>query len=134
VTPSLCFDTQIVGALPVIGDYFRRLDLAATINRLVPYEGGAPLGTLAEVLLANRLLRPKALFRVGDWVQSAALTDYYGLRADQLNDDRLGRALERLAAPADDVQAALVLRAIEQFDLNVAQIHFDLTSVELYVA
>lgn len=134
VTPSLCFDTQIVGALPVIVDYFRRLDVAATINRLVPYEGDVPLGTLAEVLIANRLLRPKALFRVGDWAQSAALTDYYGLSADQLNDDRLGRALERLAAHADDVQAALVLRAIAQFDLNVAQIHFDLTSVELYGA
>jgi transposase len=128
------FDTQIVGALPVICDYFERLDLAATIDRLVPYEGDVPLGTLAEVLIANRLLRPKALFRVGDWAQTAALTDYYGLTAEQLNDDRLGRALERLAEHADDVEAALVLRAIRVFDLDVHQIHYDITDVELFGA
>src|SRR5215203_6920066 len=108
------FRTQIVGALPAVVHYFDELDLAATIDRLVPWEGDVPLGTLAEVLVANRLLQPKALFRVGPWAQSAALTDYYGLTAGQLNDDRLGRALERLATHADAIQAALVVRAVRR--------------------
>ena len=112
------FQTQIVGALPVITHYFERLDLAATIDELVPWEGDVPLGTLVEVLVANRLLQPKALFRVGEWVRTAALTDYYDLTVEQLNDDRLGRALERLAAHASTVQAALDLKAIEQFRLD----------------
>jgi hypothetical protein len=73
------------------------------------------LGTLVEVLIANRLLRPKALFRVGAWAQAAALTDYYDLTTEQLNDDRLGRALERFPKYADSIQAALVLKAIEHF-------------------
>src|SRR5262249_20828730 len=63
-----------------------------------------------------------------------ALTDYYGLTAEQLNDDRLGRALERLAAHAETIQAALVLKAIDRFGLDVTQIHYDLTTVELYGA
>ena len=128
------FQTQIVGALPAITHYFERLDLAATIDELVPWEGDVPLGTLVEVLVANRLLQPKALFRVGQWAQAAAVTDYYGLTAEQLNDDRLGRALERLAEHAPDIQAALVLKAIEHFELDVTQIHYDLTTVELYGA
>ena len=128
------FQTQIVGALPAIAHYFDRLDLAATIDRLVPWEGDVPLGTLVEVLVANRLLQPKALFRIGPWAQAAAVTDFYGLTAGQLNDDRLGRALERLAAHAPDIQAALVLKAIERFDLDVTQVHYDLTTVELYGA
>jgi transposase len=132
--PSTTFDTQIVGALPVICHYFQRLDLASTIDRLVPYEGDVPLGTLTEVLIANRLLRPKALFKVGGWAQTAALTDSYNLTGEQLNDDRLGRALERLAQHADDIEAALVLRAIKEFDLDVHQIHYDITSVELFGA
>ena len=127
-------DTQIVGALPVLTDYFNRLDVAATIDRLVPWEGDVPLGTLVEVLLANRLLRPKALFRIGDWAQQAAVTDYYGLTPAQLNDDRLGRALERLAQHAETIETALVLRAIDQFELDVHQIHYDITSVELFGA
>ena len=115
------FQTQIVGALPVITHYLERIDLAATIDHIVSWEGEVPLGTLVEVLITNRLLQPKALFRVGQWAQAAALTDYYGLTAEQLNDDRLGRALERLAAHAPDIQAALVLKAIEHFELDVTQ-------------
>src|SRR3954454_19652221 len=128
------FQTQIVGALPVITHYFERLDLAATVDELVPWEGDVPLGTLVEVLVANRLLQPKALFRVGQWAETAAVTDYFGLTAGQLNDDRLGRALERLNEHAGDIQAALVLKAIERFELDVTQIHYDLTTVELYGA
>src|SRR5215213_10235717 len=115
------FRTQIVGALPVITHYLERIELAATIDRLVPWEGDVPLGTLVEVLVANRLLQPKALFRIGPWAQSAALTDYYGLTPEQLNDDRLGRALERLAGYAPTIQAALVLAAIDRFELDVTQ-------------
>src|SRR4051794_37884930 len=100
------FRTQLVGALPAITHYFDELGLAATIDRLVPWQGDVPLGTLVEVLVANRLLQPTALFRVGPWAQSAALTDYYGLTPEQLNDDRLGPALERLPAHTQASQAA----------------------------
>ena len=81
------FRTQLVGALPAVAHYFDELNLAATIDELVPWEGDVPLGTLVEILVANRLLHPKALFRIGPWAESAALTDYYGLTAGQLNDD-----------------------------------------------
>lgn len=128
------FDTQIVGALPVITQYFDRLQLAAIVDELVPWEGDVPLGTLVEILIANRLLQPKALFRVGTWAQGAGLTEYYGLTAEELNDDRLGRALERLAQHADVVQSGLVMKAIKTFKLDVSQIHYDITDVELYGA
>jgi transposase len=128
------YQTQVVGALPAIVHHFEQLDLANTIDGLIPWEGDVPLGTLVEILIANRLLQPKALFRVGQWAQTAAVTDYYNLTADQLNDDRLGRALERLAEHAPTIQAALVLKAIERFELDVTQIHYDITTVELYGA
>src|SRR3954465_12037432 len=82
--PQTRFRTQTVGALPAIAHYFRELNLAATIDELVPWQGDVPLGTLVEVLVANRLLQPKALFRVGQWAETAALTDYLGLAADRL--------------------------------------------------
>lgn len=131
---SIQYQTQIVGALPAITAYFDKLDLAATIDRIVPWEGEVPLGILVEVLITNRLLRPKALFRIGEWAQDAAVTDYFDLTAAQLNDDRLGRALERLPRYAETIQAALTLEAIEHFDLDVHQIHYDISNVELYGA
>lgn len=131
---STRFETQRVGALPLIVHFFDLLDLGATIDNVVPWEGDVALGTLAEIMIANRLLQPKALFRIGEWSQQAGLTDYYGLTVEQLNDDRLGRALERLAAHASTIQAALVLKMIKVFKLDVSHIHYDISNVELYGA
>jgi len=131
---AMRFDTQIVGSLPVITEYLDGLGLAEAVNASVPWQGDVPLGTLVEVMVCNRLLNPKALFRVDDWAQTAAVAEYFELELGQLNDDRLGRALERLAKHADKVQAALVLRAIKRFRLDVTQIHYDITDVELFGA
>jgi Domain of unknown function (DUF4277)/Transposase DDE domain len=131
---STRFQTQSVGALPVITRYFEQLQLAETIDRMVPWEGEVPLGTLVEILVANRVLQPKALFRVGSWAQHAGLTELSDLTPEQLKDDRFGRALERLVEHAPLIQAALVLQAIEQFQLDVGQIHSDISTVELFGA
>ena len=56
------------------------------------------------------------------------------MTAEQLNDDLLGRGLERLAKHATVVEAALVTRMIKVFKVQVNQIHFDITDVELYGA
>lgn len=128
------FDTQNVGSLPVVAEYLDRLKIADHVNDLVPWEGEVPLGTLVEVMICNRLLNPKAMFRIDDWAQGAAVTEYFGLEAGQLNDDRLGRALERIAAHSDAVQTAAVLTAIQEFKLDVSQVHYDITGIELYGA
>ena len=128
------FETRGVGALPLITEYFNLLQMGATVDELVPWEGEVALGSLVEILMANRLLQPKALFRIGQWAEQASVSDYYGLTAEQLNDDRLGRALERIAQYGPTVQSALVLRMIDQFDLQVDQIHYDISNVELFGA
>lgn len=127
-------NTQFIGALPVITQYFERLNLAETLNHTIPWEGDVPIGTLVEILIANRLLEPEAMYRVGAWAEKAGLTDYYGVSAQQLNDDRLGRMLERVAVHAESGSTALVLRAIDVFAVEVGHIHFDVTNAELYGA
>src|SRR3954469_17180207 len=126
------FDTQRVGALPAIALFCDRLRLGRTADDTVPWEGEVPLGDLVEILVANRLLDPKPLYKVGSWATKATLADFYNLTEQQLHDDRIGMALERLADHGDKVQAALVLRAIQQFGLDVRQVHYDLSTIELY--
>jgi transposase len=108
--------------------------LADILHEVVPWEGDVPLGTLVEVLVVNRLLNPKAMYAVGDWAAQAAVTHYYGLTAEQLNDDRLGRALERLAEHGAQAQSAATLAAIKRWRLKIKQIHYDLSTAELYGA
>src|SRR4051812_8362606 len=126
------FDTQRVGALPVIARFCDRLQLGRTVDAAVPWEGEVPLGDLVEILVANRLLDPKPLYKLGSWASRSTLADFYNLTEQQLHDDRIGMALERLADHGDSVQAHLVLRAIGEFGLDVSQVHYDLSPVELY--
>jgi transposase len=129
---SIQYDTEIIGAFPVIAEYLKKLGVAKIVDDVVPWEGNIPLGTLAEILILNRMLNPKALMRVGEWAHNAGVTQYYGVTAEQLNDDLLGRALECLSEYRAQVETALVISSIRNFDLDVAHVHFDITGVELY--
>ena len=127
-------DTQVVGALPLVGAMLEQWGLSDIVDSVVPYEGDVPLGTLVEVLVTNRLLNPSAMYAVGEWATRSAVTDYYGLTAEQLNDDRLGRALERIADHGPAVQSAATLAAVTQWGLKVQQVHYDISTAELYGA
>lgn len=126
------FDTRTVGALPMLSVFLEDLGVANAIDQAVPWEGGVPLGTLVEIMMLNRLLAPTAQFRIGQWARLAAVTDYYGLTEEQLNDDLLGRALERLNEHQVTVQAAVVANAVKKFKLDVRRIHYDISNVELF--
>jgi transposase len=108
--------------------------LADIVNTHVPWEGEVPLGDIVEILVANRLLEPKPMYKVGSWATKATLAKFYKLAEEKLHDDCIGRALERLAVHGDSVQAALVLRAIDRFGLKVNQVHYDMSTIELYGA
>jgi transposase len=128
------FKTQRVGALPFIVAYLEKMRLAQTIDEHVPWEGDVPLGTLVEIMVCNRLLNPKAQYKIGEWAERAGVCDYYRIPTEQLNDDRLGRALERIAQHAFTVQSQLVLHLVKSFKLKVNNIHYDISNVELYGA
>ena len=128
------FETRRVGGLPVVQAFLEELGFARIVDEIVPWEGDVPLGTLGEILMCNRMLAPVPLFRVGEWAEEACVTDYYGVTAEQLNDDRLGRALERLNKHGQAVQAVLVANAVKRFKLDVSRIHYDISNVELFGA
>lgn len=127
-------DTQVVGALPLVGAMLEQWGLADIVDQVAPWDGDIPLGTLVEVLVVNRLLNPQAMYAVGTWAAGAAVTDYFGLTAEQLNDDRFGRALERIADHGAELQSAATLAAVQQWQLKVKQIHYDISNAELYGA
>ena len=72
---STLFDSQVVGALPVVIAFLQRLKLADIIDKAVPWEGDVPLGILVEVLVLNRLLDPTAMFRIDAWAQKSGVSD-----------------------------------------------------------
>lgn len=128
------FQSVTVGALPVLSAFMDKWRLSEIIDEVIPWEGDVPLGTLVEILMLNRLQRPEAQYAIGEWAAESGVADFYGLTAEQLNDDRLGRALERVNAYAESAQSQLTLAAVKQWRVNVRAIHYDLSNVEFYGA
>jgi hypothetical protein len=111
------FDSQIVGSLPVLTALLQKWGLAQIIDDTIAWEGDVPLGALVEVLMVNRVLQPRAMYGIGEWAKDAGVTDYFGLTVEQLNDDRLGRALERLAQYRDTIVAQATLAAVKEWQV-----------------
>ncbi|OHV44491.1 IS1634 family transposase [Pseudofrankia sp. BMG5.36] len=127
---------KMLGALPVIRDFLRRLDVAGTVDRLCPVRDIARLthGQVIEVLIANRLTCPTAMVRVADWAAAWAVEEVFDVPADALGDDRIARALDALAEQADQVVGSIGAAAVAGFGLDVSQVHWDMTSISLYGA
>lgn len=126
-----------LGALPVIGEFLRRLDLAGTIDRLCPVRqdvAHVSHGQVIEALVANRLTSPTPLLHVEDWARGWAVEEMLGIRPELLNDDRVGRALDGFAEQCEQVVGSVGAAAIGEFGVEVAQMQWDMTSMSLYGA
>ena len=81
-----------------------------------------------------RLTSPTPLVHVQDWAAAWAVAEVWGIDPEVLNDDRLGRALDAIAPELEQIVGSVGARAIAAFGLDVARLHWDLTSISLYGA
>ena len=124
----------MLGALPVVAEFCRRLDIAGIVDRAVPVRDIALLshGEVIEALIANRLTSPTPLVHVEDWAAEWAVEEIFDLDASSLNDDRIGRALDAVAPALDGIVGSIGAQAIATFGLDVARLHWDMTSISLF--
>lgn len=124
---------RMLGSLPLIADFARRLGLQATIEQECPSRGNAHLthAQVALTVIANRLTQPKAMYHLLSWAQRWAVRETFGVDPERLNDDRIGRCLDALAERIDPIQGAATVAAVREFGLDLSQLHWDLTSVVL---
>jgi hypothetical protein len=124
---------RLLGSLPLIAQFARRLQIQRTVDRLCPSRRNAHLshGQVALAVIANRLTQPKAMYQILEWAQRWGVRETWGIDPDALNDDRLARCLDALAPQIDAIQGEVLVQAVRQFDLDLSQLHWDLTSVVL---
>jgi len=125
-----------LGALPVVAEFARRLDIAGIVDRACPVRDLALLshGQVIEALVANRLTSPAPLVHVEDWAREWAVGEIFGIDPGALNDDRIGRALDAIAPQLEGVIGSVGAAAIAAFGLDVARLHWDMTSISLFGA
>ncbi|MFI7136187.1 IS1634 family transposase, partial [Nonomuraea sp. NPDC050153] len=125
---------KMLGALPVIAGFCSRLRIRELVDAACPVRDVAELthGQVIEVLVANRLTSPAPLVHVQDWARGWAVGEAFGVEPGLLNDDRIGRALDAIAPHLDHLAGSVGLAAIEAFGLDVARLHWDMTSISLH--
>lgn len=119
---------RYLGALPVLYTVLKELRVEETINQYCPSRSEVSHGTVALVLVLNRLHAPRALWRVADWLGQTVLESVLGVEAAKFNKDRLARTLDGLAPHCQAIWQAVVSRAIERYQIDLSVIYYDLTA------
>jgi len=125
---------KTLGALPVVARFCERLDIRGIVDRACPVREVAILthGRVIETLVANRLTSPRPLVHVEAWAEAWAVEEVFGVEASSLNDDRIGRALDAVAPHLEGIVGSIGAQAIAEFGLDVARLHWDMTSISLH--
>jgi Domain of unknown function (DUF4277)/Transposase DDE domain len=131
--PPLIGARREVGALLLAWHFLAGLDVVETVNRSLPRSERSELsvGEVCAALIASRLCSPSPLYDIAGWASGAAVRELLGIPPQLLNDDRLGRGLERFAVYAEHVRGLLAARAIERFGADAGRLHVDLTTVRV---
>lgn len=134
--PAKASRDKLLGSLPVLAEFCRRLDIRGVVDRACPVRDVAHLthGQVIEALVANRLTSPQPLMHVEAWAREWAVPEVFGIEPGLLNDDRIGRALDALAPVLEGIVGSVGARAIEEFGIDVSRIHWDMTSISLFGA
>jgi transposase len=117
-----------LGALPVLYALLETLQVRQVINRHCRSQGAVDHGTVALVLVLNRLMCPLPLYQVADWVGQTVLVAVLGVPAAKFNDDRLGRTLDALYPHLEAIWLEVVETALLKADIDLSVIFYDLTA------
>jgi len=127
--------TWTVGALPLINRILDRMRLDSFLEEHLPSDGPTmkvPTRRGLLLLVRNILLSREPIYGLGEWAGRHA-PDLIGIPKHQLkhlNDDRIGRCLDRLFEGMDkSLMINLVLHVIQEFDLRLDELHNDSTTV-----
>lgn len=137
MTPSEPFRlrSQRLGCLPIVNFFLDRMGLAEHLQTYLPHDDArlrlAPSAVLA-VLVRNIVTGHRPVYALGEWAApyDPAVLGLGPSDVELLNDDRVGRTLDRLF---DCDRASLitqtVLGVIRDFDVETTQLHNDSTTV-----
>ena len=128
-----------IAALPILDRLLRpappRVDSSATTCRARTAASRIPTATGLLLLLKNLLVSREPLYGVGEWA-ARHVPELLGLTPAQLpslNDDRVGRCLDRLFdADIPSLTLAVVVHAVREFGVDLDELHNDSTTITFH--
>jgi len=118
-----------LGAIPVLVPIFQRLNVVSIINRYCPCQADVDEGTVALILALNRLMAPRPLYKVAEWMAETVLEETLSIPAEKLHDRRIGDLLEAIHPHLDNIWKEIVHQAMSCYGISLSFIHYDITSI-----
>jgi transposase len=132
--------SSTVGALPILDGILQRMKLEEFLRAYLPREDGRTRLSAARgilVLVKNILISRQPIYGVGEWAAHYA-PDLLGLSPAEvglLNDDRMGRCLERLfECDHSSLALGVVGHVVREFQVALDQLHNDGTTISFFGA
>jgi transposase len=130
--------SSTIGVLPILDGFFQRLRLKSILHAHLPREdrrSRIPTATGLLLLLKNLLVSREPLYGIGEWAarQVPGCLGLLPAQLPSLNDDRVGRCLDRLfSADIPTLALAVVLHAVREFGVSLDELHNDSTTITLH--
>jgi transposase len=129
-----------IGALPIVNRLLKRMRLEEVLLQHLPADDvrtEVPTVRCLLLLVRNVLLSREPIYGLGEWAEHYA-PDLLGLtqrQLGQLNDDRIGRSLDRLFdATTPQLLMDVVRQMIREFGLKLDELHNDSTTISFFGA
>ncbi len=134
---SLRLDSKAISALPIINKFIERIELKKLLSSYLPSKQNQKLSYADAILIfiRNILLEREPLYKLSEWAANfdPHLVGLKDTDPQVLNDDRVGRSLDALFdADRASLLTNLVLKVIEEFKVELSQLHNDSTTVTVY--
>ena len=127
--------SQKLGCLPIVNFFLARIGLAEHLGSYLPTDDArlrlAPAAVIA-VLVRNIVAGHRPVYALGEWANpyDPAVLGLAPGEVELLNDDRVGRTLDRLFdTDRASLITATVLTMIREFSIDTTQLHNDSTTV-----
>lgn len=130
--------THRIGALPILNRLLGRMRLDEFFTRhLPPEDNRTKVDTSRVVLLVlrNLLVSREPMYGVAEWARnfSPALFGLLPKDLEHLNDDRVGRCLDRVFKALDSgLIMDVVAHVVREFDVCLDELHNDSTTVSFF--
>jgi len=120
-----CQDLRKVGPLHVGHQMWQRLQLDAVLKAVGI---SAPARKLTEVMTLNRLVSPCSELAMVGWARREAVNDVLGVDAEQLNEDKFYRNMDKLHGHRLEIERELYAREKSLFNLEGSLVLYDMTN------
>ena len=139
-TAPFTLASRRLGALPLVAFFARRIGLRRLLDTWVPPDDARLAldpATVLSAVIANLCIEHRPLYALGEWAAAyePGLLVLAGGQAGLLNDDRVGRMLDRLfLADRGSLLTELMTGVITEFGIDCSRLHNDSTSVSVHGA